>query len=84
VDVRPSILRRDRQGLQRTGNGSLLLDDAEAQAQASGSDRPALDVAVGNDGAKRLCERRGSAVVARSRPVRVMGGTAVERMAKDL
>lgn len=67
-----------------SGIGSLLLDDVEAQARASGSDRLALDVAVGNDGAKRLYERRGMAVVARSESVRAMGGTAVERMVKDL
>ena len=67
-----------------SGIGSLLLDDAEAQARDSGAIRLALDVAVGNDGAKRLYERRGMTVVDRSPTVGIMGGTAVERMVKDL
>ena len=66
------------------GLGSRLLDHAEKVAAAAGSCRLALDVAVGNDGAKRLYQRRGMAVEATSAHVPFVPGTAVERMVKVL
>ena len=66
------------------GIGSRLLDYAEATATAAGARRLALDVAVDNDGARRLYERRGLAIEATSPSVPFMPDTAVHRMAKDL
>ena len=51
-------------------------------AATAGARRLALDVAVGNDGAKRLYERRGMTIDATSPPIPLMGGTAVHRMTK--
>lgn len=67
-----------------SGIGSLLLEDAERRARAAGARRLALDVAVDNDGAKRLYARRGMTVVDRSPTVAMMGGAAIERMVKAL
>ncbi len=41
------------------GIGSLLMNDIENRAKASGSNRLSLDVSAKNDGAKRLYKRRG-------------------------
>ena len=45
--------------LRGSGVGSLLLDDVIERGRASGSARLTLDVASGNDGARRLYARRG-------------------------
>ena len=48
------------------GLGSLLLDHAEEVAATAGARRLALDVAVENEAAKRLYERRGMTIEATS------------------
>ena len=45
--------------LRGAGIGSLLMDDVEARARASGSARLSLDVAAKNKGARKLYGRRG-------------------------
>ncbi len=45
--------------LRGTGIGSLLMNDIENRAKASGSTRLSLDVSAKNDGAKRLYTRLG-------------------------
>jgi ribosomal protein S18 acetylase RimI-like enzyme len=45
-----------------TGIGSVLLEAIEDQAVASGSGRLTLDVSSGNEGARKLYERRGMTV----------------------
>jgi ribosomal protein S18 acetylase RimI-like enzyme len=64
------------------GIGSLLLDHAEHAASASGARRFALDVAVDNDSARRLYERRGMTIEATSPSVPFVPGGAVHRMTK--
>lgn len=66
------------------GVGSLLLDHAERVAVSEGSTRLALDVAIDNDDARRLYERRGMAVEDTSPSVLFEPGMAVHRMAKRL
>lgn len=66
------------------GIGSRLLDHAEAVAAAAGARRLALDVAVNNDGARRLYERRGMTHEATSASVPFKRDAAVHRMAKVL
>ncbi len=66
------------------GIGSRLLDHAEAVAARAGAGRLALDVAVGNEGARRLYEHRGMTIEATSPSIPFMGGTAVHRMTKPL
>ncbi len=65
------------------GIGSALLDHAESLAAADGARRLALDVAVDNDAAQRLYERRGMAIEATSSSTFSLGG-AVHRMTKTL
>lgn len=48
--------------LRGKGLGSTLLDAAEARARASGSTQLSLDVSAGNEGARRLYERRGMTI----------------------
>ncbi len=66
------------------GVGSALLAHAEQTARAAGSQRLALDVAVNNDGARRLYERLGYAVESSSKPIPFVASAAVHRMAKPL
>ena len=66
------------------GIGSALIDDAEQRAVAAGCQRLALDVGVDNDEARRLYERRGMAVAARSPSIPFAPSTAVYRMTKAL
>ena len=66
------------------GIGSLLLDHAEKTATESGARRMALDVAVNNDGARRLYERRGMTIEATSPSIPFVADTAVHRMTKVL
>lgn len=66
------------------GIGSFLLDHAEHTAVAGGAHRLALDVAVENENARRLYERRGMSVEATSPSVALAPGTAVHRMVKPL
>ena len=64
------------------GIGSLLIDAMEKRAAGAEATRLVLDVAAKNEGARRLYERRGMTVVARSRsrlPI-----PQVLRMAKPL
>jgi ribosomal protein S18 acetylase RimI-like enzyme len=65
------------------GLGSLLLDHAEEVAATSGARRLALDVAVHNDAAKRLYERRGMTIDATS-PSGLLRSDRVHRMTKAL
>ena len=48
--------------LRGEGIGSTLIDSIEDRARATGSARLSLDVAVKNEGARRLYERRGMTV----------------------
>lgn len=66
------------------GVGSLLLDRAEQIARDCGSERVTLDVAVRNDGARRLYERIGYEVEASSKAVPFAPSAAVHRMVKPL
>ncbi len=66
------------------GIGSALLDHAETTARATGSQRLVLDVAVDNEAARILYERRGMAIEARSRSLPLIANSAVYRMAKIL
>ena len=66
------------------GIGTVLLDHAEHTAVAAGARRLALDVAVDNDGARRLYERRGLVIDATSPSIPLVPGTAVHRMTKEL
>ena len=65
------------------GLGSLLLDHAEKVAAAAGARRLALDVAVDNEVAKRLYERRGMTIEATS-PSALLRSDRVHRMTKAL
>ena len=71
------------QARRGAGIGSRLLDHAEATAAKEGARRLALDVAVDNEDAKRLYERRGMALDSTSASV-PFKGTAVHRMIKVL
>jgi len=64
------------------GIGSSLIDHVEERARRSGSSRLYLDVAVKNEGARKLYERRGMAVESRW-PKRLLPPLLL-RMAKDL
>ena len=66
------------------GIGSALLDHAEATATAADARRIVLDVAVDNDRARRLYERRGMVIEATSPSVALGPGHALHRMTKDL
>lgn len=66
------------------GIGSRLIDHAEDRALAAGCSRFVLDVAESNDGARRLYERRGMTVEAKSPPLFLTPGTGVLRMAKPV
>jgi ribosomal protein S18 acetylase RimI-like enzyme len=63
------------------GIGSVLLDHAEQAARTTGCRRIVLDVAVDNEGARRLYARRGMAIEARSPTIPFTSGNAVYRMA---
>jgi len=52
-------------GLRGEGIGSLLMDDIEKRASASGSENLCLDVAAKNPGAQRLYARRGMVEVSK-------------------
>lgn len=65
------------------GVGSSLLDSVEDRARRSGSSRLFLDVAVKNEGAHRLYERRGMSVAARWPGPRLVPPLLV-RMTKSL
>ena len=67
-----------------SGIGSMMLDHAEGLAVGEGAQRLTLDVAVENEAARRLYERRGMTVEATSPSVAALGGLAVHRMAKAL
>lgn len=66
------------------GIGSLLLDHAEHTATTSGARRLVLDVAVDNDGAQRLYERRGMSIDVTSPSTPFVPSSAVHRMTKVL
>lgn len=66
------------------GIGSVLLDHAEQVARTTGCRRIVLDVAVDNEGARRLYERRGMAIEARSPTIPFTSGNAVYRMAVNV
>ena len=72
------------EGERGEGIGSLLLDHAEHTAATTKAHRLALDVAVDNEGARRLYERRGMTVGATSRSIPFMPASAVHRMTKDI
>jgi ribosomal protein S18 acetylase RimI-like enzyme len=65
------------------GIGSRLLDHAEEVAATAGARRFVLDVAVENDAARRLYERRGMTIDATS-PSAPLLGNPVHRMTKAL
>lgn len=65
------------------GVGSSLMDFVEERARRSGSSRLCLDVAVKNEGARRLYERRGMAAEARWPKLRLVPPLFV-RMTKEL
>ena len=69
--------------LRGAGIGSLLMDDVEARAQASGSARLSLDVAAKNKGARKLYGRRGM-IEASEWPSPRFLPTVFVRMTKDL
>jgi ribosomal protein S18 acetylase RimI-like enzyme len=55
-DLADLLVRENRRGL---GIGSRILDEAERLVVSRGFDRIGVDVAVDNEGARRLYERRG-------------------------
>jgi ribosomal protein S18 acetylase RimI-like enzyme len=65
------------------GVGSCLMDFVEERARHNGSGRLCLDVAVKNEGARRLYERRGMSAEARWPKLRLMPPLFV-RMTKEL
>ena len=69
--------------LRGAGIGSLLMDDVEARARASGSARLSLDVAAKNKGARRLYGRRGM-IESSEWPSPRFLPTVFVRMTKDL
>jgi ribosomal protein S18 acetylase RimI-like enzyme len=69
--------------LRGAGIGSLLMDDVEARAQASGSARLSLDVAAKNKGARKLYGRRGMTESSEWPSSRFLP-TVFVRMTKDL
>ena len=66
------------------GVGSALLQNAEHTARTAGCERITLDVAVNNDGARRLYERLGYEVESSSKPIPLVPSAAVHRMVKPL
>ena len=66
------------------GIGTALLDEVEAQAAKTGSQRLALDVAAGNKGAKKLYERRSMTVESKWPKRLPLGKMALFRMTKPL
>ncbi len=69
-------------GLRGEGIGSILMDDVEQRAAASGSNRLCLDVAAGNTGARRLYARRGMFEVSKWPDTRILPPLFI-RMAKS-
>jgi len=70
--------------LRGEGVGSILLDSVEERALASGSARLSLDVSAGNEGARRLYERRGMAIESLWRKRLSIRGLKFYSMAKAL
>lgn len=66
------------------GVGSTLLDYSEDRARAAGCTRIVLDVAEKNAGARRLYERRGMKVEAKSPPIILAPSSRACRMVKPL
>ncbi len=66
------------------GIGSTLLDYSEGRASAAGCTRIVLDVGEKNAGARRLYERRGMKVEARSPSIIFAPGSRACRMVKPL
>lgn len=66
------------------GVGSTLLDLAEQQARAAGSNSLCLDVDTANLGATRLYERKGFATTSTSNRAPLLGGSRVNRMVMTL
>jgi len=66
------------------GVGSALIDSIEERARASGSTRLSLDVAVKNEGARSLYERRGMTVKSRWPKRLNLPGLGLLRMTKTL
>jgi ribosomal protein S18 acetylase RimI-like enzyme len=69
--------------LRGAGIGSLLINDVEERARASGSRRLCLDVAAKNKGARKLYARRGM-IVSSKWPSPRFVPTVFVRMTKDL
>jgi ribosomal protein S18 acetylase RimI-like enzyme len=69
--------------LRGAGIGSMLIDDVEERAVASGCHRLALDVAVDNTSAIRLYEKRGMSIEAESPSILFRPGQRVLRMVKQ-
>ena len=69
--------------LRGAGIGSLLLDDTAVRGRGNGSTRLALDVAVKNDGARRLYARSGFAESSEWPSLAVLP-TFLIRMTRDL
>jgi len=66
------------------GVGSALIDSVEERARASGSTRLSLDVAVKNEGARSLYERRGMTVESKWPKRLNLPGLSLLRMTKTL
>lgn len=66
------------------GIGSTLLDYSESRARAAGCTRIVLDVAEKNEGVRRLYERRGMEVEAKSPSILFVRSTRACRMVKPL
>ena len=69
--------------LRGSGVGSLLIGHVERRALAAGARRLSLDVALGNQGARRLYVRRGLVEEAVSPSLYLSSGARVIRMVKD-
>lgn len=66
------------------GIGSMLIDDAENRARRARCPRLVLDVAEDNSAARRLYERRGMTIEAKSPRIILTPGSSVYRMVKTL
>jgi len=69
---------------QSRGVGTALLRDAISSARNRGYSWFTLDIDAANAGAQSLYDRHGLAVVATSKPARLLRGAQVKRMALDL
>lgn len=70
--------------LRGHGIGTVLLDDAVDRARTKGYSWLTLDVDSRNVKAQHLYEAKGMAVVATSKPARLLGGIQINRMVMDL